>query len=127
IQDLNDKYANTPGAQTIPLRGQAPLTLSVDPSVMTPEDAAAYQQARFAIGGTSTPVEGNAPRPGEVRAAPPRPVAGRQRLPNYDPNTPEGRFEAVARPLRESSPDGLLHLDLNTLPENVLPLDRNTP
>jgi murein DD-endopeptidase MepM/ murein hydrolase activator NlpD len=65
------------------------------------------------------------PRPGEAPVA--RPPAGRQRLPNYDPNTPEGRFEAVARPLRESSPDGLLHLDLNTLPENVLPLDRNTP
>lgn len=72
-------------------------------------------------GGEAAP----APRPGEVSGA--RSVAGRQRLPNYDPNTPEGRFEAIARPLRESSPDGLLHLDLNTLPENVLPLDRNTP
>jgi hypothetical protein len=50
IQDLNDKYAGTPGATTIPMQGQAPLTLSVDPSVMTPEDAGAYQQAAMVVG-----------------------------------------------------------------------------
>jgi hypothetical protein len=52
IQDLNTKYTGTPGAQAIPLKGQAPLTLSVDPSVMTPEDQQRYQQAQAAVGGT---------------------------------------------------------------------------
>jgi len=55
ISDLNEKYAGTPGSQTIPMRGQAPLTLSVDPTVMTPEDRSAYEQARMAIGGIENP------------------------------------------------------------------------
>ena len=76
----------------------------------------------------TTPTAPGEVTPAEAAASPPLPpstAVGRQRLPNYDPNTPEGRFEAIARPLREASPDGLLHLDLNTLPKDVLPLDAN--
>jgi hypothetical protein len=74
--------------------------------------------------GEATPVAPTAPAT-EAAPLPPSTAVGRQRLPNYPADTPEGRFEAIARPLREASPDGLLHLDLNTLPQDVLPLDRN--
>ena len=113
------------------------------PQPVTNEDIAGYlRNVQTGIAGAiDTSPGGRLVRPGEAitvpppRAAPapivaetvppPRAVSGRQRLPNYDPNTPEGRFEAIARPLRESSDDGLLHLDLNTLPKDVLPLDPN--
>jgi len=55
LQDLNAKYADTSGTQTVPFKGQDPLTLSVDPSVMSPEDQQRYQQARGAVAGLATP------------------------------------------------------------------------
>jgi len=54
LQELNDKYTGTAGAQTIPMKGQEPLTLSVDPSVMTPDDRERYEQARGAVAGLAT-------------------------------------------------------------------------
>src|SRR5215831_315479 len=54
ISDLNQKYAGTPGALSLPIGGQ-PMTMSVDPSVMTPEDRQRYQQAQFAVGGLEMP------------------------------------------------------------------------
>jgi murein DD-endopeptidase MepM/ murein hydrolase activator NlpD len=58
-----------------------------------------------------------------ARGAPPDLAApgGVQRLPNYTPGTPEAGFEALARASRESSSDGLAHIDLNTVPQDVLP------
>ena len=57
------------------------------------------------------------------RPSPPpeNPPAGVQRLPNYEAGTPEAGFEALARASRESSADNIAHIDLNTVPQDVLP------
>ena len=74
-QELNDKYANTPGAQTIRDANGQQIVLSVDSSVMTPEDKTKYDQTGFVIGSISGPVEreGGLPtrsgRPEDVQAA----------------------------------------------------------
>lgn len=68
IQDLTNKYAGTAGSSSIPMAGQAPLTLGVDPSVMTPEDRDAYNQARVIVSGMSmgAPTEGGIPSPSGI-------------------------------------------------------------
>jgi len=45
---------------------------------------------------------------------------------NYDADTPEGRFEAVAAASRAAAADGLAHVDLNTLPKDILPFGAQT-
>jgi hypothetical protein len=55
VQDLTNKYAGTPGSGTVHDASGNPLTIAVDPNVMTPEDRAAYNQAMFAVGGLETP------------------------------------------------------------------------
>ena len=69
-QELNNKYANTPGATTIRDANGQPIVLSVDSSHMTPEDKAQYDQTGFVIGSISGPVEreGGLPTRGEPRA-----------------------------------------------------------
>jgi hypothetical protein len=52
LSDLNEKYAGTAGSQTLPIAGER-VTMSVDPSVMTPEDAQAYKQAMGSVAGVS--------------------------------------------------------------------------
>src|SRR5580765_7852673 len=48
------------------MKGQAPLTLSVDPSVMTPEDRDAYEKARVAVGGMENPDMPKGPMRGQI-------------------------------------------------------------
>ena len=58
----------------------------------------------------------------EPSAPPERPVAGVQRLPTYLPaGAPEAGFEALARQSREAAPDNRAHIDLNTVPKDILP------
>ena len=55
LSDLSQKYAGTPGSTSIPMRGQDPLGLGVDPSQMTPADQQAYTRAMVAVGGLEQP------------------------------------------------------------------------
>jgi flagellum-specific peptidoglycan hydrolase FlgJ len=55
IQQLQDKYADSPGAQTLTTRNGQQIVLGVDPSQMTPEDREAYTNAQVAVGGMEAP------------------------------------------------------------------------
>ena len=57
MQQLNDKYADSPGAQTIRDRNGQPIVLQVDPSVMTPAERAAYTAATAVIGSITGPTD----------------------------------------------------------------------
>lgn len=84
LGDLNNKYADTPGALTVPMKGQAPLVLSVDPNQMSDADAQAYKQSMFILGAVGGPMDveggaGNAAARAAGRAEPVEAAASRAR------------------------------------------------
>ena len=117
IVDLNNKYAGTAGSQSIPMKGQAPLTLSVDPSVMTPEDRDAYQKAMIAVGGMENPEMPKGPTPGQL------PLGGMGReLPVGNERLPDvGGVELPNRPMPGQVPLGGMGQELVTGGERLSP------
>ena len=57
MQELNDKYASSPGAQVIRDRNGQPLVLHVDSSVMTPAERERYDQSAMVIGSVAGPTD----------------------------------------------------------------------
>jgi len=146
-QELNDKYANTPGATTIRDKNGQPIVLSVDSSVMTPEDKAKYDQTGFIIGSISGQTERAAERPAG-RAAPevptppaavetPRTPIGQGGLgtPRYEyptGSTPQVISDTL-RTAAERDPTGVAHVDsqsmgsLPSLPRQTLDNGKAAP
>ena len=107
-QELNDKYADSPGAQKITDRNGQSIVLHVDSAVMTPADRQAYDQAAMVIGSVSgqTEREGGTPTPEPgARATGPEPAA----IPTNPYDLPRAAPEPNATPL--SNEEVLSHLE----------------